>query len=276
MLYLVKRYQFIVISITLALLSLRMVVTNVKDDGSSLIIGKVISSLTVPFQKAITYTIEGTRDIWTGYIHLVGIKEENERLKEALAHLREENHRLREVSLSNERLRELLNFKEATPLSFKGAEVIGIESIGWFRTATLDKGIEDGVLKDMAVVTSQGIVGRTIETHRGTSKVLLVTDPRSNIDAIIERTRAKGIIGGGGTDRLILKYIQQIEDIQVGDIVITSGLGGVFPKGLLIGDVVKVEMGDEGFFKLVEVRPSVDLKRLEEVLVITESPQSPI
>ncbi|MBI5286307.1 MAG: rod shape-determining protein MreC [Deltaproteobacteria bacterium] len=270
MLSFIKRYQPLIAFIVLALLSLQMASTNIKGQGGSAIAGRVVSILTIPFQTVITYTMKGTRDIWAGYVYLLKVKEENDVLKETVARLREENHRLKEASLANERLREILSFKETTPLPFKGAEVIGIENSGWTRTAILDRGTRDGVLKDMVVITPLGIVGRVIEAHPGTSRVLLATDPRSNIDAIIQRTRVKGIVEGRGDDRLTLKYVRQTEDLQVGDIVISSGLGGVFPKGLAIGGVIKVEMAEEGFFKLVEVKPFVDFKKLEEILVVTK------
>jgi rod shape-determining protein MreC len=140
----------------------------------------------------------------------------------------------------------------------------------WTRTIVLDKGSSNGIEKDHAVIASGGVVGRIIEVNGGSSRVILTTDLRSNIDVIIERSRVKGVVEGNGTDGLVMKYVRQVDEVKVGDQVVTSGLSGVFPKGLLVGEVTKVEKSTDNFFKHVEVRPAVDLGRLEEVLILME------
>ena len=119
----------------------------------------------------------------------------------------------------------------------------------------------------MAVVVSEGVVGRVIEVSAHTAKVLLISDPNSAVDVIIQRSRAQGILEGRVEEFGILKYIQKSDDVQMGDKVITSGLGGIFPKGLIVGTVTKVERKRPGVFQYIEVTPSVDFSRLEEVLV---------
>ncbi len=151
------------------------------------------------------------------------------------------------------------------------AGIIGTDTYGLTKTVTIDRGENDGVKRNMAVVTHRGIVGKVIEIYGGTSMVLQATDPRFRVDAVVQRNRVKGIIEGSGGERLILKYIRQLDDIEVGDRIISSGLGGIFAKGLTVGEVVKVEVGDDNFFKYVEVAPSVDLEKMEEVLITTES-----
>ncbi len=159
------------------------------------------------------------------------------------------------------------------PLSFKAANVIGVNNIDWFRTITIDKGSEDGIVKDMAALTANGIVGRVVESYSKTSKILLAIDPRSNIDVIIQRSRIKGIAEGKGDNRLIVKYVQQFEDVQIGDVVVSAGIGGVFPKGIMVGEVVKVEKSDDSFFKSIEIKTSVDFKKLEEVFIAANQPE---
>ena len=140
----------------------------------------------------------------------------------------------------------------------------------WTRTVMIDKGSSGGIEKDHGAIASGGVVGRIIEVNAGSSRVLLTTDLRSNIDVIIERSRVKGVVEGNGTDGLVMKYVRQVDEVQVGDQVITSGLSGVFPKGLVVGEVTRVEKSGDNFFKHVEVRPAVDLGKLEEVLVLRE------
>jgi rod shape-determining protein MreC len=134
----------------------------------------------------------------------------------------------------------------------------------------VNKGEKDGAAKDMAVVTSEGVVGRVIEVSLHTAKVLLITDPNSGMDVIVQRSRTQGIMEGKVEEVCVLKYVQKNEDVQVGDKVITSGLGGIFPKGLMTGTVTKVERKRPGIFQYIEVTPSVDFSRLEEVLILRE------
>ena len=212
------------------------------------------------------------------YFYLVNVSKENVLLKNDIARLMEENNQLKETVFLNKRLKELLEFKQSISASAVAADVIGIENTGWIKTATINKGASHGIKRDMAVVTPNGIVGRIIDVQPTTSKILLVIDPRCNIDVIAQRSRIKGIAEGNGTDKLILKYVNHSDDIQIGDILISSGLGGIFPKGLVIGEVVRVEKGDDNFFIYIEVKPGAELRKLEEVLIITEnkSPISPL
>src|SRR3972149_1313210 len=191
--------------------------------------------------------------------------------------LLEENNRLKEEVGLNERMRDLLKFKEESPYPVAAAKILSLGTgENWTRTLTLDRGAISGIMVDMPVVSTQGVIGRVVETLKHTSTVLLLTDPRSDIDVIIQRTRIHGIVEGG-SDKLILKYIRQSDDVETGDMVVTSGLSGIFPKGLQVGIVTRVEKGEDNIFRYIEVNPSTDLRRLEEVLVITQgSPLSGI
>ena len=264
-----KRHRLIITSAALCLFALHIVSTNTKGIGGTLITGRLISAVTSPIQYGITSATKGIRNIWTSYIYLINVSRENISLKNDMEKLKQENNQLREAVFLNQRLKELLAFKQGMPQTSVAANVIGIESSGWVRTVKINKGLSDGIRRDMAVVTPLGIAGRVIDVQPTTSMVLIVTDPRCNIDVIVQRSRTKGIVEGNGTDRLTLKYVRHEDDIQIGDVLLSSGLGGIFPKGMVVGEVVRVEKGADNFFMDIEVQPAADFKKLEEVLIIT-------
>ncbi|MBS3905948.1 MAG: rod shape-determining protein MreC, partial [Syntrophaceae bacterium] len=197
---------------------------------------------------------------------------ENEQLKKRMADLQRENDQMREMVLSHERLRKLLQFRETLSSTVIAAEVVGRDPSSWFKSVTVNKGEKDGVQKGMAVISPEGVIGQILKTAPSYSAVLLITDYNSAIDSIIQRTRAKAIVEGGGENRCQLKYLLRAEDVVAGDRVVTSGLGGNFPKGLMIGEIKKVDKKGYGIFQYAELTPSVDFTRLEEVLIIKESP----
>jgi rod shape-determining protein MreC len=176
--------------------------------------------------------------------------------------------------LANERLRNLLQFREKNSPSMIGAEVIGRDPSSWFRAVTIDKGERDGVEKGMAVISPTGVIGQILKAAPHYATVLLLTDYNSAIDSIVQRTRAKAIVEGKGENRCQLKYLRRAEEVAVGDVVVTSGLSGNFPKGLMVGEIKKVDKKGHGVFQYAELVPSVDLTQLEEVFVIME-PLSP-
>jgi len=155
-------------------------------------------------------------------------------------------------------------------------EVIGQDPTSWFKSVTINKGERDGVQKGMAVISPEGVVGQILKTAPHYATVLLMTDYNSAIDAVIQRTRAKAIVEGQEENRCQLKYLLRTEEVVVGDVVITSGLGGIFPKGLMVGEIRKVDKKGHGVFQYAELVPSVDLTKLEEVLIISTSPSLPL
>lgn len=273
-----KKHRVIITSTALCLFSLHIASTNVKGIGGTIISGRVISAIASPIQYGINHTIGAIKTTWASYIYLINVSKENELLKNDIDKLKEENNQLKEAALLSNRLKELLAFKEDISGPAVAADIIGIENTGWVRTASINKGSSDGIKRDMAVVTPLGIVGRIIEVQPTTSKILLVTDPRCNIDVVVQRSRIKGITEGTGTNRLVLKYVRHEDDIQIGDKLISSGLGGIFPKGMVVGEVFRVEKGGDNFFMDIELKPGADLQKLEEVLIITGniSPISPL
>jgi rod shape-determining protein MreC len=221
-----------------------------------------------PFQRAYFATVRAVRDLAQNYIFLVHVREENKELRRQVVELERKNAELVEMAIANERLRRFLNFKENIPTPTLPAELIGEDASSWFRTITINKGNIDGVQKGMVVVSAAGLVGHIINTSRDVSKVLLITDYNSSVDAICQESRARGIVQGKGGDLCDLNYVSRREDVTLGNRVITSGLGGRFPKGLLVGTVTKVEKKSYGVFQQVEVTPAVDFRKLEEVFVV--------
>jgi rod shape-determining protein MreC len=256
---------FIVILLVCAVLFISLQLSGRYQGG---FLHKFVLRIIAPPQQAFHWTIASIRDCFRNRVLLVDLKQENLRLQEEVRRLQRENNELRESARAVERLQRLLLFKERVPATMVPAEVIAYSPSAWFRTIVINKGDRDGVRKDMPVVTWEGVVGRVMRTSPGSSIILLVIDRNSSVDVLVQRTRTKGIVEGDGESRCQLRYVPRTADIQIGDRIITSGLGGVFPKGLSMGKVVSVEKKDYGLFQTVEVRPSADFLRLEEVMVI--------
>jgi rod shape-determining protein MreC len=230
--------------------------------------GRIAVSVIAPFQKASSKSILFLRDIWYHYFFLVHAAEENYALKKVLDKSFEKNVRYREITLSNSRLRSLLNFEKTMTDPVLSAEVIGKDPSPWFKTVLIDKGKHDGVERGMAVVVPKGIAGQITEVSSHYSKVLLIIDPNSAVDALVQSDRARGIIKGDAAGELSFKYVLRKHDIAIGELVVSSGLDGVFPKGLAVGQVSGVFKPKAGIFQEVTVTPYVDFEKLEEVLVV--------
>ncbi len=235
--------------------------------------GPVAISIIAPFQEVITRSIRFVKGIWSHYFFLVKTAKENENYKKALSLAVGKNIKMNELRLSNIRLRSLLNFQKTITNRVLAAEVIGKDPSPWFKTIIIDKGKEDDVEKGMAVVIPEGIVGQVTNVSLHYSQVLLVIDRNSAVDVLVHRTRARGLIKGESAERCLLQYVLRKYDVKVGDTVISSGLDGVFPKGLAVGQVSAVIKRTSGIFQEVSVTPFVDFEKLEEVLVILNPQQ---
>jgi len=269
--FLFRRYTILAFIILLLLSTLILMSLRVKQRKGIDFFDALLIEGCAPFQKASTFVIKSIRGVFQGYIFLIRLQKENGMLKQRVDELQKENHQMKEMALANERLQKLLQFREKNSPAMVAAEVIGQDPSSWFKSVTVDKGEKDGVRKGMAVISSEGVIGQILKTASHYSTVLLITDYSSAIDSIIQRTRAKAIVEGRGENRCLLKYLLRTEEVNVGDIVVTSGLSGNFPKGLMVGEVRKVDKKGHGVFQYAELIPSVDLTRLEEILIITES-----
>jgi rod shape-determining protein MreC len=269
--FLFRRYTKLTFAISLLLFALIVMSLRVKQRQGVDFFDAFVLELVSPFQKASTFVIETVHGIFQSYIVLIHLQKENVMLQRKVAELQKESDQMREMVYSNERLRNLLQFRERISSSVVAAEVIGQDPSSWFKSMTLNKGERDGVRKGMAVISPEGVVGQILKTSPYHSTVLLITDYNSALDGLVQRTRAKTIVEGLGENRCQLKYLLRSEEVMVGDRVVTSGLGGNFPKGLTVGEIRRVDKKEYGIFQNAELVPSVDLTKLEEVLIITES-----
>ena len=231
--------------------------------------GRVAIFLVAPLQEAVTDSVSFAKGIWNHYFYLVLVAQENDNLKKKLSRAVAKNSQYNEVELSNQRLRNLLNFKETTTSKILAAEVISVDPSSWFKAVIIDKGSLDGVERGLPVVIRQGIAGQVVDVSSHYSKIMLIIDRNSSVDALVQRTRARGIIKGEATaGQCLFKYVLRKDDVRVGDTIVASGLDGVFPKGLPIGDVKEVVRRNSGVFQEVRVVPYIDFEKLEEVLVL--------
>jgi rod shape-determining protein MreC len=231
-------------------------------------LGHIGMSFVAPFQEFVTRSVRFARGIWEHYFFLVSVSHENLELKRSLNQAIENNNQWHEVELANNRLRSLLSFQATTSERVIAAEVIGKDPSAWFKTIIVDKGSSDGLERGLPVVIAQGIAGQIIEISAHYSKVMLIIDRSSAVDALVQRSRARGIIKGTSEDQCRFEYVLQKHDVQIGDTVVASGLDGVYPKGLRIGWVSDVVKREPEIFLDITVTPFIDFEKLEEVLIV--------
>jgi rod shape-determining protein MreC len=229
---------------------------------------QLVIEIIAPFQKFINETINITERVWLKYFGLINIHNENIRMKKELDSLKMENYLYQEMLATNQRLQKLLQFRDMSDQPVIAAQVIGRDPTGWFQSVIIDKGENSGIKLNMPVVNAEGIVGKLVSVSHNYSKVLLIIDQNSSVDCIIQRSRDSGIVKGLSSKFCKLDYVPKSSDVHVGDIVVTSGLGGIFPKGIPVGEVTEVKDPPGELFKDVRIRPAVDFSKLEELLII--------
>ena len=218
-------------------------------------------------QRGTMALVAGGRNFWFGYIALHQVHLENEALKHELQTLQVRLQHEHAQAQRTDNLRQLLELRERANLDTTAADVIAAAGSPEFRTVTIDKGTNDGLATDMAVISPAGVVGRVILPSRRASKVQLLIDRNAAAGALIERTRVQGVVEGFGDGSLRLEYVPGSSDVKPGDLVVTSGIDGIYPKGFVIGTIEQVGLGSGGYHQIT-VRPAVDFTRLEEVLVV--------
>jgi rod shape-determining protein MreC len=274
MLAFLRRNQIFFSSCFCLLLSLYILTATARGQIKNEPVGALLMWILRPLQVAGQGTANWIKGFRDHYDTLAGFRSENDRLRKRLQTLEIERQRLLEADATNRRLQQLLDFRSELPNRAITATIIASSATSWFQSCTLNKGSADGVGKGMAVVTPLGVVGKVVAVTGGTAKILLLTDPNSGIDVLVQRTRSRGIVSGSLESGTVLKYMKRSEDIQEGDRLVTSGLDNVFPKGLLVGTVVRVRKQNRGLFQSVEVWPAVQVARVEEVLVTGAQPEA--
>jgi len=224
-------------------------------------------------QRGTMAMVGGVRNLWSGYVALQDAHRENNALKHELQILQVRVQEERAQAQRTDSLRQLLELRERANLDTTAAEVIAAAASPDFRTVTIDKGTGEGLKTDMAVISPAGVVGRVILPSRRAAKVQLLIDRNAAAGALIERTRVQGVVEGFGDGSLRMEYVPGTADVKPGDLVVTSGIDGIYPKGFVIGTIEQVERVSGGYH-LITVRPAVDFTRLEEVLVVRTPPAS--
>jgi rod shape-determining protein MreC len=222
-------------------------------------------------ERRATAVVSFARNSWSGYVDLRRVRAENETLKRELAETQVAVQEQRALADRARSLERLLEFRERIPLTTAAADVIAAAASPDFRTLTIDKGSSDGLTRDMAVISPAGIIGRLVLVSPRASKVQLLVDRNAAAGALIERSRAQGIVVGRGDNWLRMDYVSEVSDVVKGDVVVTSGIDGIFPKGFVIGQVESVEKAGVAYREII-VKPAVNFSSLEEVLVVTTPP----
>lgn len=252
------------------LLGLAIQVKRPTDQGSSSVLRLWAVAVFSPIERRFVHSQNWVGDTWRNYFYLRGVRKENEELKARLQQLELEQIRLREDANQARRIQSLLQFKEQYINKTVAAQVIGTSGSEQSRMIYIDRGSNDGIKENLPVISPAGIVGKVLRVFPDYSQVLEITDQTSGVGVMLTKTRLQGILRGTPSGELSLNYIMADEKIESGEEIVTSGGDRIFPKGLPVGKVMWTSPGRDMFLS-VRVRPSADLNRLEEVLVITET-----
>jgi rod shape-determining protein MreC len=269
---LISRYRNVTILAVMLFLQVLGLAVQVKRGGggeSTRLIRTWTVSAVSPLEKVIIWGQSGIGNLWNNYVYLRGVRQENRDLKFEIERLRLEQVRLSDDARQARRLQALLGFKEQYISKTVAAQVIGSSGSEQSRSVYIDKGSNDGVEKDMAVITADGVVGKVLRAFGSTSQVLLINDFSSGVGAIVDKSRSQGVVRGTPAGDVILANVMTGEMVGAGELVVTSGGDQIFPKGLPVGTVMKVSPGADLFLN-IRVKPAVNLNQLEEVLVITK------
>lgn len=257
----------IYVLIFLLLLNLTLLSLQIEDPSGIYLLKRWVLVTGGPFINLSAAVSRGLQDAWRNYVWLHGARHENERLRMAVDQLTLQVDRLEQLQQENDRLRLLLGFKEGRPYRLIGARVVGRAPDFLSRVAYLDRGSADGVHIDAPVLTGAGVIGRVVLVAGHNAQVQLITNADASVGIMLERTGSPGVLRGTGGRLLEVGYISSTEDVAVGDVVVTSGLDRVYPKGLFVGKVVESAKG-KTVYRDIRVEPSADLIRIGEVLVL--------
>src|SRR5947209_15547478 len=263
-----RNVSFLTAAIFLQILGLAVQVKTPTENKPTRLIRVWAVSTITPLEKGLIRLQSGAADLWHNYFYLRGVRQENRELRDEIEQLQLEQVRLKQDADQAHRLQKLLGFKEQFIAKTLPAQVIGSSGSEQSRMVYIDKGTHDWVQVGMAVISATGVIGKVINVFRSASWVLLINDQQSGVGTILQQSRLQGVLKGKSSGELIIDKIMPDEEVKPGDRVLTSGGDQIFPKGLIIGNVEKVEKGPE--FLQVTVRASAALNRLEEVLVIVK------
>jgi rod shape-determining protein MreC len=275
MLKLIKQYRFYLILLLFLLIPVLSIDSTNRTPREYRPYDRIALAITTPFEIAIHWTLDSMVTFYENYIALWKTRKENESMVQENRKLVNTILNLRELEQENIRLRSLFQFKESFKIETVMARMIAKDVSAEFRAIRINRGKDSGIQPNMAVMNAEGVVGRILRVDEHTADVVTLLDPLSAIDAYIMRSRARGIVEGLTDSLCQLKFALRVDDIQPGDLLLSSGLGGNFPKGVPVGTIIKVTRKSFGITQKVEVKPSVDFSKLEEVLVVTKTDAAP-
>jgi rod shape-determining protein MreC len=262
-----SRHKSLVLLAGVILAQLLLLAVQIKRDSQGRLIRVWTVGAVSPFQRAGASGIGGIRGIWHHYFALQNASRENERLRSENDTLKLQLNQLQSRAAEADRLARLLNFRQAHQnVPMLGARVIGTSADTASQTVYLDRGERDGIRRNMGVITPDGVVGKVIESYSNTSQVLLLSDKDSGVGAMISESRIQSPVGGVGEPLLSMKYVPNDDEVNLGQHVVTSGMDRIFPRDLPVGTVSQIKAGNP--FKQIRIRPSANLERLEEVIVL--------
>lgn len=267
-----KRLGILLIVAFLILLTITSMVSDrraIADGGRELPWWQaIVLEVAAPVQRVVSAPVDGARDFFSNYVDLIGAKAENRRLRRRIAEVESENLQFREALVTSGHLARVASMRDEIEIPLLPAEVVGIDVAPWFRSVLVDRGEEHGVRPGYPVITYDGVVGSVTATSAHAAKTMLILDRQSSIDAVVQRSRARGVVRGVGRDQLEFEFVVRESDVTTGDEIVTSGLGGMYPKGLRIGRISELRDAGGRLTKIAVVDPAVDLGRLEQVFVM--------
>ncbi len=228
----------------------------------------ILLDIAVPLQKTLAAPFDAVGDGWRSYLALIDLREENEQLRNEVAVLEEENLQYREALVASGNLNRIAAMRDEFEIPMLPSEIVGLDVSPWFRSVLVDRGALHGVQAGNPVITHEGVVGLVTTTSANAAKTMLLLDQQSSIDSVVQRSRSRGVVRGRGIDRLEFEFVVRGGDVKPGDVVITSGLGGVYPKGLRVGEVIEVSDPGGSLMQIATLEPAVDFGRLEQVFVM--------
>lgn len=251
-----------------------LVLLTLQTRGYGSAAGDIFAVVTAPIQTGLAKASRATFGLWTTYLDWKNVRAENRRLREEVQELRVQSLRVNETDDENRRLRRLLALQEQLPLTTLSGEIIAREWGGWIRSLTVNRGRGDNVPRLTAVISPNGLIGRVVDVRPGASIVQVLTDPTSTVGAHVLRTRTPGIVEGDPRGTLRFKFMARDgASIQNGDVLVTAGQGGLFPRGIPIGTVRSIDNRGAALFHYAELTPAVDFARVDEVLLVTGDSQ---
>lgn len=264
-----RRYQGALILIALLIIGLSLLLSSIREKSSFSFPERVVIAVFAPFQDAVGWVAISTATAWDNYIMLVDVEKENDRLRKKVARLSFENNALKESVKSYQRIEKLLSFPGLATMGYVTARVISQDITNRSHIVTINRGTNDQIKEEAPVFNHTGLVGKVVRVTGSASKVLLLTNVRSAVDAVAQNTRDRLVVAGANGPLLKTMYLAANAQVKNGDLIVSSGLGGVFPKGMVIGSLAFVHRSEDSLFLEAWVEPSVDFNKIEELLALT-------